>query len=219
MAQVLPPALAAMLPQSYDAYVATVVSYNEAVWPAHILALAGMVGVYELTRTSRHARGGLLMFVLACAWAWTGWSFLGRHLDAPFPITFLFALEAVFFAVAILFNPPLRLDSASARAGHALVIAAVFLIPAVILLQGRGIEEIPYFGLSPLVTAMATLGAVMVLRGWFRWVLALIPIGWIALVAYGAAQLEDGQLLLGPVLAAFAVLIAMLGAGPERSRA
>lgn len=216
MTQVLPPALTAMLPESADAYLGLLVDYNQSAWPAHLLAIAGAIGVYELTRTRYHDRTGLLMFVLACAWAWSGWSFLRTQMGADQVIVLLYMLQAVMLLVAVLFNPPLRPDSASSRAGHALVVTAVVVLPVLVLLQARSVLEIPYFGLSPMVTAMATLGAVMALAGWFRWVLAIIPILWLALIGYGAAEIDSLQLALGPICAGVALLVAAVGSGPQQ---
>jgi hypothetical protein len=81
----------------------------DAVWPAQLLAIAGAVGVYELTRRQRHDRTGLLLIVLALAWAWTGWSYHGHHFAEVTPLSGLYMLgflvQSVLLLLAALANP------------------------------------------------------------------------------------------------------------------
>lgn len=219
MLETLPPALRAYFSQTPEEQIAAITQYNLEAWPAHILAVAGMLGAYELTRSHRHHGSSLLLLVLAAAWAWVGYSYLGQHLGADGEPMGLFLVQSGLLLIVSLTNPKLRGDTASARAGHALVIVAVFVLPLITLLSGRPVTEIAFFGLTPGPTALATLGAILVLSGWLRWILVVIPAAWIILMGLRASHMGSEALLVGPVLAGLAILIAILGHGRQEARA
>lgn len=167
---------------SPEAYWRLVERFNAAWWPAQLGALAAAAAVLALAHRAGRWAPRAVLLLLAIAWTWTGWAFHARSyaeifLAAPW-LAGACALQAVLLAAAALMH--VRDAPGSRRAsvaGHVLV-ATALLFPLAAPLQGHGWPRAEVFAFMPDPTALATLGALLVLRhpgrGW-RALLAVIP--------------------------------------------
>lgn len=189
--------------------------YNEALWPAQLLAVVVGLALIGLTRTSGERRSRVAGVLVAAAWAWIAWGFLLRYyaeinLAAPY-FAALFLLQALLLLLAAVTG---ELRSAwqagaggrAAPVGLALFVFAMVILPLAGPLTGRAWASVELFALAPDPTAVGTLGILLMTRSNWRWWLAAIPLLWclVSGVTYMAMDVPAG--LLAP-LAAFAALI------------
>jgi hypothetical protein len=154
--------------------------YNEAVFPAQVAAVALGIALLVLLRRPGTLPGRLAGAILGAAWLWVAIAFHGmRYATINWAAVFFaaaFLVEAAFLAAAICTNFwVLRRGTV----GLALVAAGVG-YPLVAPLFGRPWSQAEFFGLAPDPTVVATLGAVLLRRGWLRWALAIVPLAWCA---------------------------------------
>lgn len=165
---------------SPQAYWRLVERYNIAWWPGQIAALAVGLALMAALRTGAR---GLALAMLAIAWAWLGWAFHWQRyaeifLAAPW-LAAACGVQATLLLGAIAW--PARRPRADNRwrpaLGQALVFAALA-YPWLAPLEGRSWMEAEVFGFMPDPTALATLGALLALRGLprrLRVLLAVLP--------------------------------------------
>ncbi|MEM1343055.1 MAG: hypothetical protein AAGI34_00585, partial [Pseudomonadota bacterium] len=163
---------------------------------------------------------------LALAWGYLALAyFLGPYAEiswASDQLALLSGIVAGIFLIGMLFNPQLREDSASSRAGHALVIFAVFLMPLLSFYIDRAWEnegwlEIALFGIGPSSTAVASVGAALVIKGFGRWLLALPPLAWAAYMYPLGEHVGDPVLMAGAIATLAALVIGAIGAPASRA--
>src|SRR6187402_574004 len=167
-----------MLPFTHAQFVFVFALYNGVIWPLQWVAQAvGIVMLFLLWRPSRN-RDRVGIALLAAMWIWTG-----------------LAYHVVFFS---LINPAATLFGM-------LLVYAVIGYPALGLLLGERVLELPAFGLTPCPVVLATLGMLLLATGPMRLWLFVIPVAW-ALIGGSAAVLlrmpQDWPLLVSPVLLA-----------------
>jgi len=142
--------------------------YNQAVWPAQLVALAA--GLTVLLLAPRRWRAMVLL--LAFAWAWMAWAFLWeRYAQINFAAAWLAAicgLQAALLAGAAFTGPRGHVTGV----GTVLAALAVLAYPGVGLAFGRPIAQAEVFALMPDPTALATLG--LCWRRGNRW-LCVVP--------------------------------------------
>ncbi|RYF37353.1 MAG: hypothetical protein EOO25_19375 [Comamonadaceae bacterium] len=169
---------------SPEAYWRLVERYNAAWWPAQLVALASAGLVIALLRHKAGWAQRTVLLLLALAWAWTGWAFhFHSHAEISLAAPWLAAasgVQAVLLASASLMNVrPSRPASRTATAMAQVLLAASLLFPLAAPLQGQAWARAEVFAFMPDPTALATLGALMVLehpgRGW-RCALAVLPV-------------------------------------------
>lgn len=169
---------------SPEAYWRLVERHNAAWWPAQIVALAAAGAVVALPRRAAGWAQRSALLLLALAWAWTAWAFHARSyaeifLGAPW-LALASGAQAVLLAFAAMAGAPLTEPAwrTRAAAGHVLLVTAL-LFPLAAPLQGHGWMRAEVFGFMPDPTALATVGALLVLRvprpAW-RALLAVIPV-------------------------------------------
>jgi len=158
---------------------------NAAWWPAQWLGLAAVLALPVLLRCGA-PRAALLL--LAAAWAWVGWGFYWRHyaeifLAAPW-LARAAALQAVLLAAALLV--PLSSPRSGGRLGPLLLLLAAA-YPLLAPLTGHSWARAEVFGILPDPTALATLGALLALRGLAAWLRALLAVLPLVVLLLGAA--------------------------------
>ena len=182
--------------------------YNEAVWPAQVLLLAG--GLVTVVLAFRPAAGRAASAILAFLWLWTGAVYhIGffREIN-PVAVVFgvVFALQAGFFAWTgvlrggLTFHPE---RSARGVAGGFLILYALAIYPIVGALIGHRYPAAPTFGL-PCPTTIFTLGVLLWARPPVSWWLIVVPAFWSGVGTIGALQLrvpEDFGLTVAAVVA------------------
>lgn len=200
-----------MLPFTVEQFLAMFVSYNEAIWPAHILAyVAGGLAFALVFR--RHERSDrMIAGILAAMWAWTG---LAYHLTfftvinkTAYGFGALFVIQAAAFAyvgahqgrINFGFNP-----DPGAWIGIAFVFYAAIAYPLLGLAMGHPFAELPMFGVTPCPVTIFTFGMLLLTRQPFPRLLLVGPVLW-SLVGGSAAMLlrvpQDWLLLLSGAVA------------------
>ena len=157
--------------------------YNQAIWPAQILALAtGVAIIALLVGTYRH-RDRVIAGLLATCWLWIAWAFLHQRYTqinwvAPW-IASAFALQALLlvglgvFAGQVAFAPR---GGARFRIAIALIATVIVGYPLLAPLFGRAWTTAEMFGVAPDPTAIATVAALALARGRIRWLLLVVPV-------------------------------------------
>lgn len=205
---------------SQRSYYRLIALYNEAVWPAHLLALAcGLAVIFCIARPGTRTRRSALL-VLAVAWAWIAWAYhLQRYADINtagpwFALAFgVQALLLCFMALRSHGAAPARLQKhvALGLAGLA-VVAYPLLAPG----SGRGWGQAEVFGIAPDPTAIATLGVLLACRA--HPVAWLIPLAWCAVSGATLMELRVGYAWLLPTFAILAVAAGLLYRHPPQAR-
>lgn len=206
--------LSDLLMFSQRSYYRLIALYNEAVWPAHLLALAaGVALVASIARPSPRSRRGALL-VLAVAWAWIAWAYhLDRYADiniaAPW-FALAFGVQALLLCVMALRSRGAVLAPARMQRQVALGLAGLAVIgyPLLALGSGRGWRQAEMFGIAPDPTAVATLGMLLALRA--HPVAWLIPLAWCAVSGATLMELRVGYAWLLPTFAMLAVAAGLL---------
>jgi hypothetical protein len=185
--------------------------YNEAVWPAHIAAIALGLAVLALARMGD---GRAIAAILAAAWMWAGVAFhLDRYATINWAATYFagaFVLQAVLLLWTGVVRDALAPDPAASlagRAGLALVAFALFIAPAIGPLLGRDWRQIELFGLAPDPTAVATLGAVL-LSARTQWHLLAVPVLWCVFTGLTLLAMAAPDAFVAPTAAALALAMA-----------
>jgi len=192
---------------SSRSYYRLIASYNEAVWPAHLLAVAtGMLVIGCIIRPQRRTYR-IAAVALALSWAWVAWAYhLQRYADintaAPY-FAAAFALQAVLLCFVAL--RPRATPPSGARQLVALGIAAVAVAgyPLLALASDRGWAQAEVFGIAPDPTIAATLAVLLAWRA--HWHLWLIPVAWCAASGATLMALRVDFAWLLPAVAIFVV--------------
>lgn len=184
--------------------------YNEAVWPAQIVAVAdALIAIgAALVRTRRASR--LVAAVLAALWLWMGTVYHLEYFRSINPAATLFgvafAAEAgllVWFGVVrerLAFEP--RFDAAGV-AGGILMVYALAVYPEIGRALGHIYPAAPTFGL-PCPTTIFTFGLFLWARPRIPLAVVIIPAAWAILGSVAALQLgvgEDAGLAVSAMLA------------------
>jgi hypothetical protein len=189
--------------------------YNEAVWPGQLLALALGLGLVALVARGGPARSRGIGAVLAGCWLWSGVAFLAlRYARINFAATYFawaFAAEAALLlgtAVVrgrVAFERPI--DRAG-RAGLAILLISVAVLPLLAPALGRGWRSAEIFGLAPDPTAVGTLGALLASRGRPRWLLTVVPLLWCLVTGITLLAMKAPDFWVAPLAAALSVTLA-----------
>jgi hypothetical protein len=160
---------------SPQAYWRLIARYNAAWWPGQLLASSAGIAIVLLP--ARKPRWTLL--VLAAAWAWVGWAFAWqRYAEIFLAAGWLAAacgVQALMLAAAAALPVDSQPSGTHRHIGVAIVILAL-LCPLLSPVSGHTWAEAEVFGFMPDPTALATVGALVALRGWPRLVLGVVPV-------------------------------------------
>ncbi|MGQ0685049.1 DUF6064 family protein [Bradyrhizobium sp.] len=184
-----------MLPFTVEQFLAVFVNYNNAIWPAQILAyLSGGLAFALVFRSSKWS-DRTVAGILAAMWAWTG---LAYHLTfftainrMAYGFAALFVVQAAAFAYAGVYQGRMMFGfnaGPGAWIGIAFVLYAAILYPLLGLAMGHRYFELPMFGVTPCPVTIFTFGMLLLTRQPFPRQLLVIPILW-SLVGGSAAML------------------------------
>lgn len=206
---------------SSRSYYRLIALYNEAVWPAHLLAVAaGVVVIGCIVRPQMRTRR-IAAMVLAACWAWVAWAYhLERYADintaGPY-FAAAFALQAVLLCVETLRPHAIPLPGAQQRLALGVTALAVLAYPLLALASDRGWGQAEVFGIAPDPTVLATLGVLLALRAhWLMWV---IPVVWCAASGATLMELRAGFAWLLPMLAVLVIVARLFFKYSRRSPA
>ncbi|NJO33061.1 MAG: hypothetical protein HC869_07825 [Rhodospirillales bacterium] len=188
------------MPFTVDEFFGVFARFNNAIWPAQVLAyLAAVVAVALLRATSRW-QAKVITGILAAMWAINGigyhWMFFTEVNAAAWIFGAVFLAQAVALAVSTYLFPGLRFgtgrDTASIL-GLLLVTFAAIAYPIWGWLAGHIYPAYPAFGVAPCPTTIFTIG-MLFLGTWSvtRWLL-IVPILWAGVGGSAAVLLNVPQ--------------------------
>ncbi len=174
-----------MLPFTREQFLAVFVAYNEAVWPAQLLAyLLGLLLMLLVIRPSLQ-RSRLVAAGLAAMWLWTGIAYHGMHFSAisngAWGFAALFVVQGLLFIDAgvlrsrLVFGPR---KGWTGWMGWALVAYASIGYPVLGQLLGHGYPAMPMFGITPCPVTIFTFGLFLLTTEPIPRRLLVIPVVW-----------------------------------------
>lgn len=185
-------------------------SYNAWLFPGQVVALAAGFGIVWASWRGGTRELRVALIGLGASWLWIAWAFFSERLAtidlaAPY-YAYGFVLQGILLLwTAWRFRPKTHLPGFRSRwRGTAITAFAVFGLPLVAPLLGGSWKAIAWFGLTPDATALATVGAVLVLgtvRG-----LIVIPLLWCAVSGALLWNLGQSHALVLPLLGIVALL-------------
>lgn len=205
--------MSGVLPFSGDQFFAVFAAYNEATWPAPVLAYAIGLAAAAIPLLARRqplpaSAHVLAAWALALMWAWTGVAYHGWFFSEinPIAIAFaaLFVIQSAILATAartIRFRTPNLTDTVI---GNLFVVYSLGLYPLIGSWTGHTYPAAPVFGVTPCPVTIFTFGLLLQTeRRQPPWALIAIPLIW-SLVGGSAAFLlgvvQDWVLLLSGIV-------------------
>jgi len=174
-----------LLPFTRDLFVAVFAAYNEAMWPARVVA--PLIGAGIAAQALRQARRGDRWSAagLALMWLWTGVAYHGIYFSRINPLATAFGvlfvaqglllLRAAVQQDRLVFGSP---GGPTAWLGWALVTYALVGYPLVGLMAGQSAAELPSFGITPCPVVLFTLGMLLLTTAPVPRALLAIPWLW-----------------------------------------
>ena len=208
-----------MLPFTHREFLFVFAVYNGVIWPLQWLAqVVGFAMLFLLWRPSP-ARDRANVLALAAMWIWTGLVYHIGFFSLVNPAATLFGtvfvVEGLLLAEAawrrrLVFG---QVKGVRRVLGGSLLVYSVVLYPALGLMLGERVLDLPAFGLTPCPVTLATLGLLVLAAGPVPARLYVIPVLW-AVIGGSAAVLlgmpQDWPLLLAPPLLAVLMLLERL---------
>ena len=204
-----------MLPFTREQFLAVFVAYNEAVWPAQVLAyLLGLLMVVFILWPSEQ-RSRIIATGLAAMWLWTGVAYHGMHFSAisngAWSFAALFVVQGLMFVEAGVLRARLCFGLSrgwTSWLGWALVAYSSIGYPLLGQLLGHGYPAMPMFGITPCPVTLATFGLFLLTTEPVPRRLLLIPAIWSLIGGSAASSLGIPQdlPLLFSVITVFALL-------------
>jgi len=211
-------AVADFIPFTAEVYFRLIERVSEDWWPLHLFTLGVGLAAAALGWAGRvRFAGGLL----AAALVWVGATFLiAEYAQLNWAGVWFgraFVIEAALLLLFVFTRP--RGPKASWRwsgselAGLALAVLGVLVYPLIAPLAGYGWSRTEVFGIHPDPTAVAALGiALVMLRGWRLWIIAVVPLSW-CLISGLTLQVLQAPWFLVPFVAIGAALFGMVWRG------
>ena len=174
-----------MLPFTLDQFLAVFVAYNEAVWPAQVLAygLALLMVVFIIWPSKQRSR--VVAAGLAVMWLWTGVAYHGMYFSTisagAWGFAALFVVQGLLFIEAGVVRDRLAFGSPrgwTGWLGWALVAYASVGYPLLGQLLGHGYPAMPMFGIAPCPVTIFTFGLFLLTTERIPRRLLVIPVIW-----------------------------------------
>lgn len=189
--------------------------YNDAIWPAQILALALGAVIVVLLERGGDWPGRIVAAILAASWLFVAWAFhLERYATINWAAVYFaagFALQALllFWTGVIRGRLSLRTDRHPVdRVGLGLFLFALGGQPVIGRLVGRPWTQAEVFGAAPDPTAVATLGLLLMAHR-VPWAVMVLPLLWCAVSGTTLWTMAAPDALVAPLAAALALLLAV----------
>lgn len=199
--------------------------YNAAIWPAQLVALAVGLAILALLIWRPSFAGRAIALLLAACWVWVAWGYLAtRYATINWAATYFawgFAAEAFLLLVVGLAAGKLtfaKLNNEPGKAGFALFVAGVLIVPFIGLLAGRDWLQAELFGIAPDPTVVATLG-LLVAADRMRWELIALPFLWCFVSGATLWSMQVPDAVVMPASAILALSVAAYRAWQQGRRA
>lgn len=218
------------VPFSTEAFFEVFRSYNEAIWPAPLVAaLLGSLAIYltisaprldavrrDSDRTPRR-RDRFVGGTLALFWIWMGLAYHAAFFSEINPAAYLFGgffvLQGLLFTWTGVAAATLRFSFRSdlyGWSGAVLVLYATVVYPLVGYQFGHVYPSAPVFGVAPCPTTIFTFGILLWTRGRVPGWLLIVPAAWSVVGLSAALQLEvpeDFGLIVAGVIGTSLLLV------------
>jgi hypothetical protein len=210
-----------MLPFTREQFFEVFAAYNQAIWPAQVVAylLAGACLLAVLVNR-RFARKFSLA-VLAVLWVWTAiayhWLQFATVNPAAVAFAILFLVQAIVLALFATRRAEAEVEISPRRrwSGWTLIAYATVVYPLLGLLSGHVYPATPTFGVTPCPLVIFTFGLLLIMRSRLRWSLLIIPVVWAVIGGSAAFLLDVPQDWALPIAAGIAVWIALRRSAPQ----
>ena len=174
-----------MLPFTLDQFLAVFVTYNEAVWPAQVLAyLLGLLMVV-FTIFPSNQRSRVVAAGLTVMWLWTGVAYHGMYFSTISAVAWgfaaLFVIQSLLFVEAGVLRGRLAFGPAKGWTGWlgwSLVVYASIGYPLLGQLLAHGYPAMPMFGITPCPVTIFTFGLFLLTTEPIPRRLLVIPVVW-----------------------------------------
>ena len=212
-----------MLPFTREQFLAVFVAYNEAVWPAQLLAyfLGILMVVFILWPAEQRSR--VIATGLAAMWLWTGVVYHGTNFSAisngAWGFAALFVAQGMLFIEAGVLRGRLAFGPCKGWAGclgWALVAYSSVGYPLLGQLLGHGYPAMPMFGITPCPVTLFTFGLFLLTTEPIPRRLLVIPVVW-SLIG-GSAAFKLGITQDWPLLFSGITVLALLWRNRQRRR-
>jgi hypothetical protein len=201
-----------------DVLYAVIGYYNEAVFPAQVVAFVLVLAALAVTLWPRPAGGRIIAAVLAAGWLWSGIAFLGDHYAAInwagnyYEIAF--AVQAALLLGYGTVRGSLRLafdGGALAWTGLAFILFALVVHPLVELAVGRSWVQLRLAGVMPDPTNLLTLGFLLTSVRRVPWWLLVIPVLWLVIGGGWSFLLGTPERMILPAAGLAAAVLILWG--------
>ena len=199
-----------MLPFTPEQFADVFAAYNEAIWPAQMVAYALGLAALVLLQRKTPASDIAVALILSAMWMWTGIAyhalFFARINGAAYLFAALFVAQGAFIAASGL-SGKLRFEwrpGLAAWTGVALAFYAAVLYPLIGLWAGYAYARLPMFGVTPCPVTLFTFGLFLLSVPILPRGLLVVPLLW-SLIGGSAAILlrvpQDWLLLASGAMA------------------
>jgi hypothetical protein len=195
--------------------------YNREIWPAQIAGVAIGLAIVALLFGKQGARDRIAAGLLAACWLWVAWVFhYQRYAQINWAATWFaaaFAFQALLLVVLgvvagrVVFRRPMGRERWLAAS---LCLFAILGYPLLAPLAARAWTTAETFGVAADPTTIATLAALVLVKGRIRWLLLLVPLLWCATAAATLWAMDAPEAV---VVAGAALLALWLAARGMRS--
>jgi Family of unknown function (DUF6064) len=196
--------------------------YNLAVWPAHLLALAGAAAVLGAPWRRAPWAGRLVAAILVAAWAWIAGAYLLTRYDDINWAARYYAIGFAVQAVLLGWSGIIRDRSAvhwsagfAPRVGLAFFLLGVVAYPLLAPLLGRPWTQAEVFAIAPDPTIMATLGVLLAAER-RSGILLVIPLLWCAVSGATLWTMDAPEWFVMPAAASVTIVLAARRACGDR---
>ncbi len=199
--------LADFLPFAPETYFRLFERLNDAFWPLQVPLFALCLLILWLGVRQRGLR--ILAVLFAAAWLLVAWAFFWVRYQSINWAGSSFALAAVLQAALMLQFAvwPSSFSRRGRRAALFLMAFAFLLVPLIGPLSGRAWQGMELFALSPDPTAVASVGFVLLVSGWRRWLILPIALSWCLVTAASAYAMDWSAGMIGPGVAVAMLLL------------
>ncbi len=208
-----------------DTLYAVIGYYNQAIFPAQVVALLLALAALAYALWPRRGSGRVIAAILGAGWLFAGIAFLGDHYAS---INWAGTYYEIAFAVqgALLLGYgtlrgglDLRFDGGvSAWAGLGLAVVAIVVHPLIERAVGRGWTEAQYVGVTPDPTCLLTLALLLMSVRRVPWWLLVIPALWAVIGGGWSWLLGTPERMILPVLSLVAIALILWGNRAEAGR-
>ncbi len=174
-----------MLPFSRDQFLAIFVTYNEAVWPAKVLAYSLGLLMVALIIWPSEQRSRVVAAGLAAMWLWTGVAYHAMNFSAvsngAWGFAALFVVQGLLFIWAGVLRGRVAFGRAkgwTAWLGWGLIVYSGVVYPLLGQSLGEGYPAMPMFGITPCPVTLFTFGLFLLTTEPIPWRLLAIPVIW-----------------------------------------